>query len=543
MGDDIKQELVTDMKTTPFSLMVDGSNDAGLEKMFPISIRIFDVNFNRVMTKFFDMNMLEGRSSSTAEFMFDSIDQQLAKNGLSWDMVSGIGLDNTNANIGEHNSIKSRVLQKNSEIVISGCPCHILHNASSKAAEAFGNIVDFSVEDHCVDLFYWFDKSSKRKSILKEYYDFCDQDYEEVIKYISTRWLCTERCINRELKKFSGLRSYFLSESENDRRFKRLTETFSNNMTEFYLFFFQAALPTFTNFNKFLQTEEPLIQCLYDEMQMFMNKLAAKFIKPEVIRELKGNELSFSKLDVSLANQKNDKDLTIGNVTKPKLRRVLDEGDISQYDVDKFYDAVREFYETAYSYCVKWLPLDEPLYKGSRFIEFSNRSKFSFEDLTGLLQSFPKRFEKYLNDPQCLDALEEEYLLYEAMVDSEIPENVWEESLVKVTESRTYHRMDMVWSHLKTSLPKLSEIALFLLTIPHSNAGEERIFSMVGKNKTKFRSNLDNDKSLNSIMLIKMNKPESFKPCYQWKFSQDLLKKCKMACKNYNKQHSSAANS
>ena len=139
--------------------------------------------------------------------MFTSIDQQLVENDLSWDMLSAIGLHNTNANIGEHNSIKSRAIEKNLEIVISGCPCHSLHNASSKAADAFGDVVDFSIEDPCEDIFLLFDKPSKRKLILKEYYDFCDQDYQEVIKYISTHWLCTERCINRELEKYTGLRS------------------------------------------------------------------------------------------------------------------------------------------------------------------------------------------------------------------------------------------------------------------------------------------------------------------------------------------------
>ena len=204
IGDDIKQELAKDMSQSPFSIMVDGSNDAGLEKMFPICVRIFDVNFNRIMTKLFDMNMLEGRDASTAEHMFTSIENQLCKNELSWDMVTSIGFDNTNANIGNHNS-KSCAYERNLEIVISGYPCHILHNPASKAADAFAVLSNFSIEDHCVDLYYWFNKSSKRKSILKEYYDFCDQDYQEVIKYISTQWLFSERCVNCELKKYPSL--------------------------------------------------------------------------------------------------------------------------------------------------------------------------------------------------------------------------------------------------------------------------------------------------------------------------------------------------
>ena len=71
-------------------------------------------------------------------------------------------------------------------------------------------------------------------------------------------------------------------------------------------------------------------------MQTFMNKLASKFIKPDVIRQLKDDKLSFSKLDTSLANQKDGVDLTIGNITKPQLRRAVNEGDISQNHIHKF---------------------------------------------------------------------------------------------------------------------------------------------------------------------------------------------------------------
>ena len=83
-------------------------------------------------------------------------------------------------------------------------------------------------------------------------------------------------------------------------------------------------------------------------------KLASKFVKPEIIRKLKDDKSYFSKLETGLANQKEDKDLTIGNMTSPIFRIALEESDINESDVDMFYDAVREFFETAYSYCVKW---------------------------------------------------------------------------------------------------------------------------------------------------------------------------------------------
>ena len=51
-------------------------------------------------------------------------------------------------------------------------------------------------------------------------------------------------------------------------------------------------------------------------MQAFINKLASKFVKREIIRKLKDDILSFVKFDISLENQKDDKDMIIGNFTK-----------------------------------------------------------------------------------------------------------------------------------------------------------------------------------------------------------------------------------
>ena len=76
----------------------------------------------------------------------------------------------------------------------------------------------------------------------------------------------------------------------------------------------------------------------------------------------------------------------------------------------------------------------------------------------------------------------------------------------------------------------LSSVALYVLTIPHINAAEECVFSMIKENKTTFRSSLDLKTSLNSIMITKMNTPEHL----------ELLKNCKTACKDYNKQLSKA---
>ena len=73
--------------------------------------------------------------------------------------------------------------------------------------------------------------------------------------------------------------------------------------------------------------------------------------------------------------------------------------------------------------------------------------------------------------------------------------------------------MDMVWGYLRQRFPLLNEIALAILVIPHSNAADERVFSMIRKNKTEIRSRLDLSTPLNSVMRIKMSLLEQIQPC------------------------------
>lgn len=62
-----------------------------------------------------------------------------------------------------------------------------------------------------IDVYYWFDKSTKRKAELADYYTFCDVAYRDVVKHVNTRWLSLDKAVYRVLQQYAGLRSYFLS--------------------------------------------------------------------------------------------------------------------------------------------------------------------------------------------------------------------------------------------------------------------------------------------------------------------------------------------
>ena len=218
-----------------------------------------------------------------------------------------------------------------------------------------------------------------------------------------------------------------------------------------------------------------------------MNKLASKFIKANAIQELKNAKKSFTKLDISLESPKYDDDLFIDFITKQTLKKLL-EDEISPREAERSFDGFCAFYKAAYDYCTKWLHLDNNLLKSCRFIGFSRRSEFSFDDVQSVVSAFPQLNEDILNNVHKLDWLEEEVLAYQAISSNEIPQQVWELTKVNrnVDEGKVYYRTGIIWANLRTNLPTLANVVLQVLTIPHSNAAEERVFSMINENKIRF---------------------------------------------------------
>ena len=57
---------------------------------------------DKVITKFADINITE-INVSTAASIFESVDKLFSTNNITWDHCVGLGLHNTNINIGNHN--------------------------------------------------------------------------------------------------------------------------------------------------------------------------------------------------------------------------------------------------------------------------------------------------------------------------------------------------------------------------------------------------------------------------------------------------------
>ena len=82
LGPYLKNELVAAIKTEPYSLSVDASNDTGICKMNPLTVRIFSISQQFVSQKFLDLCLTTGVDASKSYSFFEKINETLQLNDI-----------------------------------------------------------------------------------------------------------------------------------------------------------------------------------------------------------------------------------------------------------------------------------------------------------------------------------------------------------------------------------------------------------------------------------------------------------------------------
>ena len=95
--------------------------------MNPTTVRLYDINEGRIVTRFLDMCVTKGilihsyiqhcalfngnlnTDSASAASIFNAVFQE---NGVSWEHCIGVSVDNTSVNLGKRNSILTLVREK-----------------------------------------------------------------------------------------------------------------------------------------------------------------------------------------------------------------------------------------------------------------------------------------------------------------------------------------------------------------------------------------------------------------------------------------------
>ena len=81
-----------------------------------------------------------------------------------------------------------------------------------------------------------------------------------------------------------------------------------------------------------------------------------------------------------------DSQLDVGLNARCKINRMLDDGDISQHQKNKFYNSARAFYERAFKYALDNFPHSDELLKYAEVINWEHRKDATIDSITYFVQ-------------------------------------------------------------------------------------------------------------------------------------------------------------
>ena len=173
----------------------------------------------------------------------------------------------------------------------------------------------------------------------------------------------------------------------------------------------------------------------------------------------------------------------------------------------------------------------------ANWLDFTNKAEHNFESV----EYFVDRFLTLKNNKK--DKLHSQFLNYQVLSEDDLPQVIRD----AITSSEYGNCLvDILWDFLRgVKVPGtnsfqynlLFKVAEMIMTIPHSSAAEERMFSIINKNKTSSQGSLSLEGALSAIMIVKTH---IYDPL-AWKPLQDVLMKAKKARMEYNRGHATAS--
>lgn len=432
-----------------FGVGFDASNK-GNRKCFPITVRYFSEKLG-VCNKLVDFYE-DGDESAVA--MSEQILSRISDLGLNLCQVSSFTADNTNANYGKNNSVYVHLKQRNPNLMKSNCCAHVVHNA----CRAGMNVMSFDVELLIIKVYNYFSNSAKRVAQLKDFFDFVDLEYSNLLRHVTTRWLSLKPGIERLLQNLTALTSYFASIDD---------------------------CPNFIQ--KHLLGTDLEKQKLITELHLHFSLHIVELFHKAVLN-LEKNELAVCDVfhvmkDLKCQLEHRMRDSFFGY----RVHQTLDKlGELFPNENKMHIKEFERVYEVCLNYLKKWF-------------DFSENNIFSIMDCISLKDS--PEFQKVLQlsesigiiDKLNADEMYSELIVISSLFSGDTGASLKEKMISMSVSDRWVHVIDLLGA---TKLRNILVLVKFILSIFPSNAFTERVFSVMNM---KWRD----DRNRSSISLIK----------------------------------------
>lgn len=450
------EDVAKDLRKCRFSIIIDETTDIAKKKFLAIVTRYFDTAACSVRDRFLALMELK---SSDAPTIHATLVKLLKDLRVPLENLVGFASDNASVMMGCNKGVQALLKKTNEHLFVMGCMCHSFHLCSAAAAKH----IPVRVERLARNVYNYFCHSSKRLGELEELQKVYNLKTTKILKTSTTRWLSLQAVVTRILEKWVALQSYFLvCEVEDDH--SDIGTIISQGLTEetrAYFQFMEFILEQTNTVNVLFQSERPLVHELLVTTRSFLKTVLSNFVKSTVIKTSPLHELSLNDaeilLDVESVYVGPDAEVTLSSMTN--------------VEIVAFKTCCRKYYVELCQQVMSRVDLTDPVL---RAIENIN----------------PKNLDRRLL--RCISCSQ-------TWLQVERRSNLWTWSVLQQEHVSQELEINAFWGHifeLKNVLqepvyPDLKAFIGAILSLPHSSACAERIFSRVAIIKTKLRNQLE----------------------------------------------------
>ncbi|XP_068225057.1 protein FAM200C-like [Palaemon carinicauda] len=466
-GEENKAKLINHLKENKFSLIVDESTDKGCIKHLCMVARVMVEN--DVKDCFLGLIPLK---DATAASLYNHVVEFFSKHNIPYkENLIGFAADGANSMLGERHSLSSLLKKDIPHLFVMKCICHSFALCASYACLKLPR----SLEDLARNIYSYFHCSPKRMGDFEEFQKFVHVKPHKLLHPSQTRWLSLEMVVSRLLEQYEALKLYFTNAVLGDRLTtpEIILERLSHPVTKLYLLFLEYVLPVFNNLNRQMQSESTQVHVLYNSVTAGLKTILGCYIEQGYLNKTDLTKIQFRDPGKFLPLEQ----IYLGVKVALELRN-------STYDMDevkRFRLCCLDFYIEASSQIFKRFNFDcMTIVKSLNALSPKVVIAKEMPSIIELISSF----RTIATDIQAIDT---EWRLLGNSLDSMnvnpdmMPQKFW--CTVSLTRQSDNSLM----------FPNLAVFMQTLLSLPHSSATVERIFSAINRMKTKTRNKLSTE--------------------------------------------------
>nr|XP_042901375.1 phosphoglucosamine mutase-like [Parasteatoda tepidariorum] len=146
MANELQKSIMDQLKNAAFSIAIDGTNDSD-SKLHPLVVTFFDELIQKIQSCVLAFTII--RDGCTGVNIANGVLDKLRTLGIPFQKCVSFGAGNAPVMMDVRNNAQKFLKDVQNELIIIGCPCHLLNLAFQKSISA----MNFPLDQVVIDIF------------------------------------------------------------------------------------------------------------------------------------------------------------------------------------------------------------------------------------------------------------------------------------------------------------------------------------------------------------------------------------------------------